>query len=79
MEEKIKERLIEAATLSESSKGFRLMVTTLGIFVQYAWEKKIGQFGSVEHLVSWEEIEGYDRNPITMAMSSLSKKAASLQ
>ena len=79
MEEKLKDRLIEAAVLAQSSPGFRMMVTTLGIFVQYAWEKKTGLFGTVERIVTWEEIEGANVNPISLAMTSLSKEAAAKQ
>jgi hypothetical protein len=83
METSLRERLIEgvkyADSLGNNTASFSLMVIDVGVVCLYSWKNAKGHTNRIAHLVSWEELERAKTNPLIIAVSSLTKKAAGLQ
>lgn len=79
MENRIKDRLIEAAKFVEGQPEFKIAVWEGGILLQLIWEGRDGQFYTTDNFTPWQAIENATMNPLIPGLSSLTKQRAGHQ
>lgn len=79
MESRLKERLVEFAESIEDTPEWRLEVWKIGVRLSYGWLNAQGRYHVEDKLVTWEELENGDTNPLVLAKISLTKIAGGYQ
>lgn len=80
MEERIAQRLIEAAFITDDDTddgtGWTLAVRYTGLRVTYTWQHENKNWYTVEGFVLWGTIKDAPKNPIKAVLDDLAKQHA---
>jgi hypothetical protein len=74
MEERVAQRIVEAAEAQRNDPGWGAEIVPTGIRIKYTWLHENKNFYTVESFTGWGAIERARINPLLTAMDDLIKQ-----